>query len=362
MTPDGGMMTFDKTGDLGVDQFYWNAAATDTTGNVLFGTTEGMMSISGFMPRGDAGADSRIAFTHVWVDNNTLLPGGDGEEPFFCPVRGIKLHESNRSLQFEFSALDYDGNNSGFYSFRLIGFDDNWTTLPPGRRNAGFTNLKPGDYTLQVRYLHKGQNEDEAAITELPITVKPYFYRTWWFVLLCVAGLATLIVLFYKLRMRSVKSQQRLLQKTVKERTAEIEEQKRHVQQLTMDRISFFTNITHEFRTPITLILGPIERALKLSYNPQVIEQLHFAERNSKYLLTLVNQLMDFRKIESGKMEIMRSRGNIHTFLANIIEIFRPLAIDRSIELRLCAHLPRPVMSFDEEAAQKSSSICSVTL
>ena len=74
---------------------------------------------------------------------------------------------------------------------------------------------------------------------------------------------------------------------------AQLTKMTRKIQELTLDKIAFFTNITHEFRTPITLIIGPIERALKLSYNPQVIEQLHFVERNSKYLLSLVNQLMD---------------------------------------------------------------------
>lgn len=94
----------------------------------------------------------------------------------------------------------------------------------------------------------------------------------------------------------------------------------RKVQELTLDKISFFTNITHEFRTPITLIIGPIERALKLSYNPQVIEQLNFVERNSKYLLSLVNQLMDFRKVESGKLEIVKTRGKFS-------EIYRSLSL-----------------------------------
>lgn len=93
----------------------------------------------------------------------------------------------------------------------------------------------------------------------------------------------------------------------------------RKVQELTLDKISFFTNITHEFRTPITLIIGPIERALKLSYNPQVIEQLNFVERNSKYLLSLVNQLMDFRKVESGKLEIVKTRGNFLKFIDSLI-------------------------------------------
>ena len=353
MSDGGTIVTYDKDGDLSCDQFYWNAAETDTAGNLLFGTTEGMMCIDGNFTRSETDADFPIAFTHVWVDNNRVIPGQRDQGPYFCPVRGMRIHERNRSLSFEFSALDYDRKKDGVYSYRLLGFDDNWTTLPQGRRYAGFTNLKPGKYRLQVRYLHNGESDDMARVTELPITVEPYFYRQWWFVLLVVAGGVALVVLVYKLRLRSLKRQRELLQTTVAERTAEIEEHKRQVQQLTMDRISFFTNITHEFRTPITLILGPIERALKLSYNPQVIEQLNFAERNSKYLLTLVNQLMDFRKIESGKMEIMRSHGNIKTFLINIVEIFRPLAIDRSIDLRFNGHLPYPVISFDEEALQK---------
>ena len=96
-----------------------------------------------------------------------------------------------------------------------------------------------------------------------------------------------------------------------------------------MIRISFFTNITHEFRTPIALIIGPIERALKLSYNPEVIEQLHFVERNSKYLLSLVNQLMDFRKVESGKLEIVKTRGNFLKFIDSLITPFEVFAGER---------------------------------
>ena len=94
------------------------------------------------------------------------------------------------------------------------------------------------------------------------------------------------------------------------------------MQELTVDKLAFFTNITHEFRTPLTLIVGPIERALKLSYNPQVIEQLHFVERNSKYLLSLVNQLMDFRKVESGKMEIVRNAGNFLRLMNDLLVPF----------------------------------------
>lgn len=82
------------------------------------------------------------------------------------------------------------------------------------------------------------------------------------------------------------------------------------------------------------MIIGPIERALKLSYNPQVIEQLHFVERNSKYLLSLVNQLMDFRKVESGKLEIVKTRGNFLKFIDSLITPFEVFAGERNIVLK----------------------------
>lgn len=182
-------------------------------------------------------------------------------------------------------------------------------------------------------------------MAELHIAVSPYFYKTIWFILSILVLLSFLIYKVLSWRLRSLKEQQEMLHIKVEERTRELEEQKKllstqaselyrqnqllkqqnekitkqkgqliqmskKVQELTVDKLAFFTNITHEFRTPLTLIVGPIERALKLSYNPQVIEQLHFVERNSKYLLSLVNQLMDFRKVESGKMEIVRNPRN----------------------------------------------------
>ena len=127
----------------------------------------------------------------------------------------------------------------------------------------------------------------------------------------------------------------------------------RKIQELTLDKIAFFTNITHEFRTPITLIIGPIERALKLSYNPQVIEQLHFVERNSKYLLSLVNQLMDFRKVESGKLEIVKSRNNFLKFANELIIPFEVFAKERDITVKRYFRMPSPEISYDEEAMHK---------
>ena len=134
---------------------------------------------------------------------------------------------------------------------------------------------------------------------------------------------------------------------------SQLAEMNMKVRQLTVDRISFFTNITHEFRTPITLIIGPIQRALKLSYNPQVIEQLQLVQRNSKYLLTLVNQLMDFRKFESGKVEIIRARHDFSRFIDELVTPFESMAEDRRINLRLITRLSHREFSYDEDVIRK---------
>ena len=127
----------------------------------------------------------------------------------------------------------------------------------------------------------------------------------------------------------------------------------RKVQELTLDKIAFFTNITHEFRTPITLIIGPIERALKLSYNPQVIEQLNFVERNSKYLLSLVNQLMDFRKVESGKLNIVTTKSDFVSFIHSLLTPFKAFAGERNITIKHYFHMKNSEIFFDEEAMHK---------
>lgn len=244
-----------------------------------------------------------------------------------------------------------------------------------------------GDYTLQVRYTPDRENEGEN-VTELKITIVPYFYKKVWFILLIIILALVSVWQFYQWRIRTLKRQKEYLHRTVEERTHELEQQKhllenqtqelsrqnqmltqqnekitrqktqlirmsRKVQELTLDKISFFTNITHEFRTPITLIIGPIERALKLSYNPQVIEQLHFVERNSKYLLSLVNQLMDFRKVESGKLEIVKTRGNFLKFIDSLITPFEVFAGERNIILKRYYRMETPEILYDEEAMRK---------
>lgn len=360
-------------------QFYWNAACRTSQGILYFGHVTGLIGIDEDEEQLVTNP-GQLRFTRLMVNNHEIRPGRDSFlEQDIAVCQRIAIHESEKSLSVDFSALNFEPDNTASYSYRLKGFDKEWIKAPEGRRFASYTNLSPGEYQLQVKYADANaeadaslNNESQEAnnqlqMAELTIVIEPYFYKTFWFQGLVFILLVICVWQFYQWRVRNFKRQRELLHQKVEQRTHELQEQNREitrqkeqiaemaekVQELTVDKIAFFTNITHEFRTPITLIMGPIERALKLSYNPQVIEQLHFVERNSKYLLSLVNQLMDFRKVESGKLEIAKTMGDFRKFAHELIVPFEAFASKRNISLKCHFHLPPCQLNFDEEAMHK---------
>ena len=377
---------YTKQDGLPDTQFYWNASCHSSDGTLYFGTVAGLTAIESNFPPSII-QPANVRFTKLRIGNQDILPGNIYLSQDIAVTQEIKFHEKEKSFSLEFPALNFEPDNTATYSYRLLGFEDKWVQVPGNRRFASYTNLRPGTYTLQVKYTPDGEDGAES-ITQLKIIIQPYFYKTTWFILLLI-GFALLITWqIYQWRIRNFKQQRELLHRTVEERTYQLEQQKqllenqteelsrqnntlkqqnekitrqkaqlsrmaRKVQELTLDKIAFFTNITHEFRTPITLIIGPIERALKLSYNPQVIEQLNFVERNSKYLLSLVNQLMDFRKVESGKLNIVKTKGNFLNFINSLLTPFEVFAGERNIAIKHFFHMKDPEIRYDEEAMHK---------
>ncbi len=365
-------------------QFYWNAAFRSAGNELYFGSVAGLTAIKGFLPTVYAPL-TPLRFTKLTIGNQEILPGNMPTD--ISVATSISIHEREKSFSVEFSALNFEPSNTATYSYRLVGFDDKWIEVANDRRFASYTNLSPGNYTLQIKYTPY-DSEASSTLTELKITIEPYFYKTIWFMLLVFIIVAMGVWQFYQWRIRTLKQQKELLHRKVEQRTYELNEQKRlleeqtqelscqnqklteqnekithqkvqlakmtrKVQEVTLEKISFFTNITHEFRTPITLIIGPIERALKLSYNPQVIEQLHFVERNSKYLLSLINQLMDFRKVESGKIEIVKAKNDFTQFVRELLAPFEAFAHERNIRVNLYCRMPETEIFYDEEAMHK---------
>ncbi|NDV68538.1 two-component regulator propeller domain-containing protein [Dysgonomonas sp. 25] len=380
-------VNYTKYDGLVNEQFYWNAGyKSPTNKNLYLGNMGGLSELKGnnqyLFPKRE-----KVTFTKLQVLNKTVWSNEKYLETDIVYADHIDLHERDKSFSIEFSAMDYDNPSTVVYSYRLLGFEDDWVDVQADRRFVSYTNLKPGAYTLQVRSM-SGNHDWTDNISEIDITVHPFFYKTGWFIALCVLFIFIGIVSFYRWRVQSFKKQREILHKKVEERTQVLKEQKalledqamelkfqnemlvsqnekilsqqkqlidmsKKVQEATSDKISFFTNITHEFRTPITLIIGPIERALKLSTNQKVIEQLQYVARNSKHLLSLVNQLMDFRKVESGNMPFNPVTGNLINFLNEILYPFESYANERNIVIRKFYRLIHPYVLYDEEAIRK---------
>ena len=374
---DGMFVGYTSKDGLPSDNFYWNATAVSGNGEKIYlGSLGGLSEIHPVMEK-----ENRMKFPLVINRVNVF-----GKNCF--PEGGLlKLHERDKSLTVEFAALDYNPSSLAAYSYRLVGFDDKWIDARRDRRTVTYTNLKPGKYSFQLKYTPDGKNWISSG-DGLDIEVTPYFYKTPWFVIsvfLFIVFVGYRIVIW---RFNEMKRQQIILHDKVEERTRELKEQQkllsvqteelskqngllkeqniqiteqknkilemsRKVEELTIDKLTFFTNITHEFRTPLTLIVGPIERALKLSYNPQVIEQLNLVEKNSKYLLSLINQLLDFRKVEDGRMKIICHHGNINTFLDDLLTPFGAFAADHGIALKVYRRIGNPYMMFDEDIMRK---------
>ena len=361
------------------NQFFWNGCFKAKDSDLLyFGNNQGLVEINS--ERSYQPPQCSVVLTNLLVDNNPATPvkGGFIEKEINIESL-IRLHERNKSFTIEFSALNYTSPTSVVYQYRLLGFTDEWTTVESNRRFAGYTNLPSGTYTFQVRCA-MGANEFSSP-TEIKVEVSAYFYKTWWFALLAIAAIILITIEIIRTRTRVLKSQKQALEITIGERTADLKnkteelsrqneilfrqneeisrqktqmEQMTHkIQELTVDKLAFFTNITHEFRTPLTLIIGPIDRALKLSTNPKVIEQLNFVSRNSRHLLSLVNQLMDFRKVESGNLHISLTSGNFVTFVDDMLLPFKAYAIEHNINLTFYRHLANSYIMFDREAMTK---------
>lgn len=370
------------------NQFYWNASyKSPTSKNLFFGSNEGLVELIGSQQNPEA-TNGKIIFTKLQILNNTIWYGENKYlKSDIAYADKVTLHEKDKSFSIEFATLDYENPSTIMYSYRLLGFDDQWITTGAERRFITYTNLRPGKYRFQVRSMTRGNDWNED-IAQLEVVVRPYFYKTFWFNTLMILLLLWGLFRFYKWRIKSLKKQHELLQQKVERRTNELQIQKKileeqagelkeqnqklamqnqkidsqrrqlidlsaKVQEAMTDRISFFTNISHEFRTPITLIIGPIERALKLSTNPKVIEQLQFVSRNSKHLLSLINQLMDFRKVESDKMDLNLKSGNIVSFLEGILVPFDSYTSERGIKICRIYRLESPEIMFDDEAIRK---------
>jgi signal transduction histidine kinase/ligand-binding sensor domain-containing protein/CheY-like chemotaxis protein/AraC-like DNA-binding protein len=310
---------FGKKNGLPESLFSEKTCAVTPAGKVLFGTINGFYSVSPELIAKESFTPG-ICLTSLHIHNREVSPGQDDSplEKSIAFTKEITLKPDQSNIAIEFSMLSYKSPESNQYEYMLEGFDEHWVYAGREHR-APYTNVPPGHYTFRVRGLNRDLSESNSE-TSLRIKVLPPFWKTGIAYVSYFLLLAGLLLLAFRITARITRLKNNL---KVEHRVAE-------------SKLRFFTNISHEFRTPLTLILGPLEKLISQADLPsEARQQLALVHRNSKRLLRMVNQLLDFRKVQNEKMNLRIQKIELIPFLSQIRESFEGLARQKNIRFDL---------------------------
>lgn len=290
-----------------------------------------------------------VLITDLRVSNQSVTASEKGPIQVHISVaREIHL-DYKQNFALSFVGLNFTSPEQNLYAYKLEGFDKDWNYV--GSANtAAYTNLDPGEYVFRVR---AGNNEGiwNTEGTSIKIYVHPPFWRT---VYAYAFYLLLVIALVLYLRHKGI---QKLNRKFALEQERIHAEQERkeaeRVHQLDRLKIKFLTNLSHEFRTPISLILGPVDKLLSQQKDEQSSGQLHMIRRNAKRLLNLVNQLLDFRKMEEQELKLHASEGELVSFVKEVADSFKDLSERKKIDFDFTSRIDQFYSLFDHDKIER---------
>jgi signal transduction histidine kinase/ligand-binding sensor domain-containing protein/AraC-like DNA-binding protein len=334
---------YDVRDGLQSNEFNTGAFFPGKSGGMFFG---GIKGLNHFFPDEimDNPYKPPIAITGIKIQNRDISYKSDPEilQNPILETNQIVLYHDDDVISFDFAALDYNAPEKNQYAYRLENFNKDWIHSGTAR-SATYTHLPPGRYTFRV----KGSNGDgiwnEEGAT-LDIIVKPPWWATWWAYFIYGLLLLTALYLIRRYELSRVKLKNQLkLEKVETDTLRNLDQLKSH----------FFANISHEFRTPLTLILGQIESVMSSGLEMKEKGKLQVAGRNAGRLLSLINQLLDLSKLESGNMALNASQYNIVSFLKSLFYSFESLAASQKITLRFESDADHIPVLFDPDKMEK---------
>ena len=287
----------------------------------------------------------KIHLTDLKIMNHSVVPAAKGSvlRKNIAYTTHITLNHKHSVVSFDYTGIDFLVPEKLNYAYKLEGFDKNWNKVGTIRR-ASYSNLSPGRYTFLVKAVNGDGIESQYPAT-LHITVKPAPWFSWPAIMLYVIFLTAITVWLFRLLFR-MKVNKQLLEMEHSERERE--------KQVVEMKMNFFTNISHELRTPLTLISAPLEQLLmQKSLDQPNRKLLTTISRNVQRLLRLMNQLLDFRKMESGMLALRVSYADIIPCILSIQEIFNYQAIEKQITLTFEPHTARQEMWVDFDKLEK---------
>ena len=336
------LMMFDSQNKLGDAKFLPQTAAHLADGKLFFGSATGFYVIDPSQVK-DMKYMGHPVFTSLLVNNQAVEAGKEYDGRIILPfalsaTKKVVLEHNENFITIHFSGLNFDMPHHTYYKYRLQGVNDNWVEINPqdGIGRASYTDLAPGTYKLEVYSAGLDKIWSKQSAT-LEIEVLAPLWATWWAKLLYL--LAFIALMIFGVRWKIEQNRKRLEDEKYKE----LEELK----------YRFFTNISHEFRTLLTLIITPIGSMLRRTNDAETRTQLNEVSKNAGDLLQLVNQLLDFRKMEMNGERLNLVSGNLDEFIQYTTFKFTPLSEQKNISLKFEDKTGGLFMYFDRDKLGK---------
>lgn len=299
-------LTSDQIGNV----YSENASSKGFGSELWFGTNYGLVRIHPESMRLEQTA-SVVQMTHLKVNGVDVFPD-DPDSPLkysLIYMKELNLKYDQNSIVIDFSTFDYSDNNTILYSYKLENYEDDWS-LPSSLNFAAYKNLSPGKYRLLVKACNANGVWNHTPTSLIICVHSPFWLTTWAFL---VYAVLLVVVLFFTYRI--VRNFARLRNRITVEK------------QLMDYKLVFFTNISHEFRTPLTLIEGALEKMQEIKNLPTSLAQpLKNMDKSAKRMMRLVNQLLEFRKMQNNKLSLALQEIDIISFLNEICDNFKEIA------------------------------------
>ncbi len=305
---------------------------------LAFGGVDGWVAFNPGVIKPDT-FQPKIAFTGLKIYNEPVnyAPGNKLLPRPLNDVENLVLPYDQNTLTFEFAGLEYNQPGLLKYRYQLEGYDDKWVMTD--NPVVAYTKLSAGLYHLKINCTNTtGQWSNHTR--SLAIRILPPWWRTWWAYTQYVLAAAVIGFLLYRDWLQQVKARQKIiLQQKEAEQLKALDEMKSR----------FFSNITHEFRTPLSLIIAPAEQLQKQNMLPEHQKQVGTIQRNAQQLLHVINQLLDMAKLEAASMKISLFRGSIYQFVQLQLQSFTSAAAEKKINLRVTGNNDGEEYLFDAD-------------
>ena len=373
LTSDYGLMAFDKNtlstkvylpqNGIAHEEFNTYAHFQASDGTLYFG---GLNGITKFHPRDLRETDDITAplyATRLRVLEKDTEAFANRTKNYRITQK-IRLKPTDRMLELELTLLDYEKTEENQYAYKFSKDQEQW--IYTSDNILSIINPPYGRYDLVIKARGRSGNWSQNPLT-IPMDVKAPFYMQWWFILSMVLVATGSIIIAVRLRVVKLKKDRKRLEEEVRKRTYQIEQDKRIIEKdkqtieeqakalkaLDKAKTHFFANITHEFRTPLTLVTGPVAQIIEEQPPNSIKKRLKGVLKNARNLAELINQLLDISKLEAREMKIEIAHGDVSHYTKELIHRFQPLAEKKHLRLYFTTNISRWKIHFDRDKWNK---------